>query len=221
MIHHVKGTTQTLTYRNKQTKYYLLSYLGVFRDNDRKAVFRLKQPLPTGQELVTFEVWECLNLDTGIKENKKVPVYLFYENTGEYVDQDRLDVIDDMQEVNSLLDHYDCWFTLKRDYKNFRTDLKNKIHQGQLDDLRRLDSSDIPIDFKKGVRLKLIQKENPNSLTRRDFREWQLSHPDYALKLMQYVYTNPSDYIIDNSSSDPQWVCDYRNGDYGHYGLPM
>jgi len=206
MIHHIKGSTQILEYRRKKTKYLLLSYLGQFRRNDKRAVFRLKQALPTGQELVIFEVWECLNLETGIKENKKVPVYMYEESTNDYVDSDRLEVIDDNQEVTSLFDSLECWKNNFRDKVNFRLELINSKHQSQLDDLRRLDSMPIVADFKKGVRLKLIQKETPNLETLKAYKEWEVNYPEYAIQLKQYVYTNPSDFMFDTTIELPEYV---------------
>jgi len=190
MIHHKQGSTITLKHKKSVIKYYLLKFLGEFRDNDRKAEFRLKVPTDEGHTKVSFEVWETLNLDTGARDITKIPVYIF-EEIIDSLDTDRPGVIDDNQEVTSLLDSYECWFTGVRDKKNFHLKLINDKHSEQIFKLRELDSDlTLPVDYRAGIRLKLMQKENPTHEIRRDFNIWKKQFPEFFTKLVNYVYTN-------------------------------
>lgn len=199
MIYHSQGQTVSLVRYGKAVKYLLFNFYGIFRDNNGVVTFRLKKPGPEGQELVVFEVWEAQNLETGLKEIKKFPVYMYDDNQEDQLDQDRTTYINDNNEVTSLLDHYSCWEEYvktsppepKRNGENFHLKIINDRHKNQIVKLREMDSdSKLEKNLKIGVRLKLIQKENPNHLTRRDFNVWKQEFPQLFTKLQTYVYTN-------------------------------
>lgn len=181
---------QLLSLGQKDIKYELLSYQGEYRRNSNLSrIFPVPKSQITedGREHAYYEVWECLNLNTGIIETKKLPVYVFVETGDEYVNGDRREVIDDTDEVTSLLDSYDCWYN-GRNRKNFHLDIINDRHIEHISKLRELDSQKLDDNYKVGIRLKLIQKEHPNSVTRRMFLQWETEFPDLSLKLKNYVY---------------------------------
>lgn len=181
---------QILTIKKKKIE--LLNYEGEYRRKaDGMRVFPVPQSEKTedGREHCYFEVWECLNFDTGNVELVKIPVYIFQENSEDYAGKDRRDVIDDSNEVTSLLDHLSCWYN-GRDKNNFHLDIINDRHINHIERLRQLDSEDSDINFKTGVRLKLIQKEHPNLKTRKELLQWKQSFPDLFTKLQKHVYQN-------------------------------
>ena len=204
MIYYQKGSTQTVVRTKTTIKYLLLNYLGEFRNSNRVATFKLKTPLPDGRDQCIFEVWECQNLNTGLKEIKKLPVYSYSESPEETLEQDRLVTINDIHEVTSLLDGYNCWLdycTLsvpaecKRDGKNFHLSIINNRHFKQIQKLKDLDSDNtLDPNYRVGIRLKLIHKENPNHLARRDFNIWKKEFPAFFTKLQEYVYTTSSNF---------------------------
>lgn len=174
----------------KDIKYELLHYKGEYRRaSNLSRIFPVPKSQITedGREHAYYEVWDCLNLNTGAVEIKKLPVYIFVENGDEYVESDRKMVIDDTNEVTSLLDHYCCWY-IGRNRRNFHLDIINERHSEHLSRLRELDSQKHDDNYKVGIRLKLIQKESPNMVTRRRFLEWGIEFPDLLTKLTNYVY---------------------------------
>lgn len=182
---------QLLHIGNKDVKYELLNYRGEYRrlaDGVRVFPVPKSQITEDGREHAYYEVWECLNLDTGKVESKKLPVYVYQEASDEYVNKDRRDVINDLNEVTSLLDSYESWLTCNRTRTNFHLDIINRRHSEQIERLRELETCDESNDFKVGVRLKLIQKENPNPVTLRRLKEWESQFPDLLTKLKEYVY---------------------------------
>ena len=174
----------------KKIKYELLHFQGEWRRAEGKKIFKLppSKILPDGREHVYYEMWECLNLDTGKVEPQKLPVYIFIEAEDEYLEKDRQDVIDDDNEVTSLLDRLDDWFSGERSKYNFHLKSVNEKHLQQIIRLYELESAEIDSDFKVGIRLRIIQKEHPNIITRRRFKEWGIQFPDLLTKLQQYVY---------------------------------
>jgi hypothetical protein len=205
MFYH-KGQTVDLKYRRSITKCHLLSYLGEFVSNNRTVLFKLATPLEDGRELVSYEVWEVLDLDTGMKDIKKLPVYHFEELQENLSTRDRETYIDDNNEVTSLLDNYSCWQNYCklgesiRDRQNFHTKLVNEKHGNQIFRLKELDSlSDLPSNVKTGIRLKLIQKETPDHYVRRDFNLWKQQNPEIFTKIQEYVYKNDDFYSVVNS----------------------
>jgi len=180
-----------LSIGKKDTKYELISYLGEWRrksDGQRVLKVAPTQVLEDGRDHVYYEVWSCLNLNTGAIEDKKIPVYVYLEtNQEDFVDSDRKDVINDNNEVTSLLDHYSCWYSNFRDSKNFHLEIVQQKHVGQINKLRELDSESSG-DYAVGIRLKLMMKENPNSIIRRRFKEWETQFPDLFTKLKTDVY---------------------------------
>jgi hypothetical protein len=194
---------QLVSLGTKSTKYELLDYTGEYRRNaDGVRVFPVPadQVTPDGRAHAYYEVWECLNLDNGKLEHKKLPVYIYQENPDEFVDLGRRDVIDDSNEVTSLLDGYECWYQ-GRNGKNFHLNIVNDRHIEQIVKLRELDSQDLENNYGEGVRLKLIQKEHPNQITKRRFKEWGTEFPDLLTKLIQYVYKTNDDSGILNTES--------------------
>lgn len=194
---------QLVSIGTKDTKYELLDYLGEYRRNaDGVRVFPVpaNQIKPDGREHAYFEVWECLNLDTGKIESKKLPVYIYQENPDEFVDSGRRIVIDDTNEVTSLLDGYECWYE-GRNSKNFHLDIIQDKHIEHISRLRELDSQSQDEDFAVGIRLKLGQKEHPNVLTKRRFKEWGTQYPDLLKKLIDHVYQTNDSVIILNTES--------------------
>lgn len=199
---------QLVSIGTKDTKYELLDYLGEYRRNaDGVRVFPVpaNQIKPDGREHAYFEVWECLNLDTGKIESKKLPVYVYQENPDEFVDSGRKFVIDDTNEVTSLLDGAECWH-VGRNGKNFHLNIVNDRHIEHISRLRELDSQNLEEDYAVGVRLKLGQKEHPNVLTRRRFKEWGIQFPDLLTKLIQDVYyqTNDDSAILSTESQQSE-----------------
>jgi len=192
MQHHKKGDS-IIDRQNR--KFLLLHYYGEFVSKNGTRQFKLKLPTPEGKDYVKFEVWECINQLTGMKDILKVPVYIYGEviDTVEY---ERKDVIDDNNEVTSLLDSYSCWEKYvktgvsERDRKNWHLTKVNKEHRDQIFRLRNLEKLVKSTDFKKGVRLKLIQKENPDHYVRKEFKLWKESFPLLFTKLKDYVYQN-------------------------------
>lgn len=199
MIYHKQGQVCNVVRYGKTTKYLLFTFYGIFRDSNNVITFKLKKPTTEGHELVMFEVWEAQNLETGLKEIKKFPVYMYQESLDDQLETDRKDYINDNNEVTSLLDDYSCWENYiktsppepKRNGENFHLKIINLRHRDQIVKLKELDS-DLKLDknLRVGVRLKLIQKENPNHLTRRDFLLWKQEFPLLFTKLQEYVYTN-------------------------------
>lgn len=115
-------TGQLLSLGETNIKYELLSYQGEWRRrSDSVRIFKVpkNQITEDGREHAYYEVWECLNLNTGAVEIKKLPVYIFNEQPDDCVLSDRREVIDDSNEVSSLLDHYECWESGNRDRKIF------------------------------------------------------------------------------------------------------
>lgn len=209
MIYYKEGQTIDLKYNGRINKYCLFSYLGEFRSKNGTAKFKLAKPTEEGKELVYYEVWEVLDLESGMKDIKKLPVYVFEDKDPEQANKDRNDVINDLNEVTSLLDDYECWkhyTTLKvpaeakRNNKNFHLDIINDIHTEQIRKLKDLDSDpSLPKLFKKGIRLKLIQKESPTHEVRRDFNIWKEEFPEFFTKLQTYVYTSNDNINVDDS----------------------
>ena len=172
-------------------KHELLNYLGEFRRNaDGQRIFRLPNSLlrEDGRDHVYYEVWEALNLNTGILEKKKIPVYVNVDTPDNFVDSDRKNVIDDSNEVTSLLDSYDCWYSGDRSNYNFHLNAANIRHTNQIIRLRELDSQNLTKVLALGVRYKLIMKETPNQAARRNYREWQKTYPEFANEIKNYVY---------------------------------
>lgn len=202
MIYYQRGSTQTIIKYQKPIRFLLLTYHGLFRDKHTKQItFKLSAPLPDGRDSCQYEVWECLNLETGMKDIKKFPVYMYSEEPSDELNKDREVTIDDNHEVTSLLDSYECWEDYrnttppnpKRDGKNFHLKIINRRHSQQLAKLRELDSDEsLSSNYKRGVRLKLIQKETPNHLTRRDFNLWKQEFPQLFTKLQNDVYSYDS-----------------------------
>ena len=203
-MNHQRGSVQGLTRYGKTRKYLLFSYLGIFRNRDNVVTFRLKKPQENGQDLCQYEVWDCQDLETGMREIKKFPVYMYSDNDDDQLEKDRTTYINDNHEVTSLLDSYDCWLDYckihnpadqKRDGVNFHIKLVNEKHMNQIFKLRELDSKEKDPQYKRGIRLKLIQKETPNHLTRRDFNLWKQEFPLLFTKLQTDVYQNSSNSI--------------------------
>ena len=187
-------------YESKKEKWELLTYLGEFRRKSNGAkIFKAVDSPYDGREHVYYEVWKCLNLNTGKYQDVKVPVYIYVESLDESVNTDRRATIDDNNEVTSLLDHYSCWLTGKRDEKNFHLDIINERHNNQIKRLRELDSQEHDHSFSEGIRLKLIQKENPNSLTKRRYQEWSKKYPKLHETLVNAVYINNNNGVINNT----------------------
>ena len=183
----------------KGVKHELLNYLGEFRRNaDGMRLFKLSEALikNDGKDHVYYEVWEAINLNTGKIETKKVPVYVYVDSSDNFVDSDRRTVIDDSNEVTSLLDEYKCWVNSERTNYNFHLNLINQRHAEQITKLRELDSQNLDTNLAIGVRWKLIMKETPNAITRRNYLEWEKSYPIFAHQLKEYVYK-----INDSSST--------------------
>lgn len=181
---------QLLHLEDKDVLFELLNFEGEYRrTSEGKRVFKTK-PTEDGREHVYYECWNCLNLNTGLVELKKLPVYIFVENEGDYAGTDRRNVIDDSDEVTSLLDHYNCWIEGSRDKKNFHLDIINDRHEEQIARLKQLSDTEQDINLKVGIRLKLIQKEHPNSMTRKMFIRWGNEFPNLLTKLKTYVYKN-------------------------------
>lgn len=210
MVYYQKGSIQIITKYSKQIKYLLINYLGLFRDKHTGQItFKLKTTQPDGRDMCKFEVWECQNLETGMKDIRKFPVYEHSETIPDQLEQDRKDVINDSDEVSALLDSYECWEHYvstsppepKRNGRNFHLKLINDRHSQQLARLRELDSMSLPKDYQTGVRLKLIQKETPNHQAWRDFNLWKKEFPQFFTKLQNYVYKNDTD-VTGNDSSN-------------------
>jgi len=186
---------QLLTLGKEDTKYELLSYLGEWRrksDGVRVVSVKPSAVLEDGRDHVYYEVWECLNLNTGFVETKKVPIYVFLDLPEEYVNSDRKEVIYDGNEVTSLLDHYSCWYTGNRDRMNFHLDIVQDRHIEQIHKLRDLDSQVQDTNYAVGIRLKLMMKENPNLVIRIRFKEWKQQFPNLFTKLQKDVYNMQS-----------------------------
>jgi len=149
--------------------------------------------LDDGRDYVYYQVWETLNLNTGAVETKKVPIYIYSESIDEYVDCDRITSIDDTNEVTSLLDGYNCWFSKERDNQNFHLKIVNQRHLVQIGKLRELDSQNQNLKYGVGIRLKLMMKETPNSIARRNFKIWEQENPELSRNLKDYVYKNITD----------------------------
>jgi len=183
---------QFITLNPKHIKYELLECLGEYRKpSTGLRVFPVPkaQITPDGRDHAIYEIWEALNLSTGTVDKIKLPIYVFKEVGDNYLEQDRVRIIDDTNEVSSLLDELSCWNTKSRSLKNFHLDIINNRHYDEIDRLRELDNDESLSDkFKVGIRYKLIQKENPNPLTKRLFKEWGELNPDLLTKLKQYVY---------------------------------
>lgn len=180
-----------ITYKDLQ--YQLLFYRGEYRRKKyEQRIFKvpLKEVTEDGREHAYYEMWDGLNLNTGQVELLKCPVYVFQEQPGDYLHKDRTDVIDDSNEVTSLLDHYDCWLTNSRDRKNFHLDNVNDRHINQIERLRQLDANETNTNFKVGIRLKLMQKEHPNLDTLKQLNTWKQKFPKLFIKLLTYVYQN-------------------------------
>lgn len=175
----------------KKEKIELLHYNGEFRKKcNGTRVFKVssKQKTEDGREHAYYEMWECLNLNTGVVSIKKLPVFIFHEQTDDSVFRDRTNVLDDSNEVSSLLDHYSCWSTGVRDRRNFHLDIVNSRHEEQINKLIELDNSVTESNYKTGVRLRLIQKQHPNPLTKRAFDNWKQEFPDLFTNLINDVY---------------------------------
>lgn len=193
---------QFLSIGQKDIKYQLLAYKGEWRrKSDSVRIFKVakEQVTEDGREHAYYEAWECLNLNTGQVEIKKLPVYIFNEQPDDYIYTDRREVINDSNEVTSLLDHYSCWESGNRDRMNFHLDIINDRHVEQIARLRDLDNQDLPTNYKVGIRLKLIQKEHPNLVTRRNFITWGKEYPDLLTKLIDYVYKNDGNNNVTNT----------------------
>ena len=195
MVVHYKGQIVQIKQRKALVRYLLQEYLGEYRSTNRTNVFKLIKPTSDGKDAVRYEVWQAIDLDVGISSSIRVPVYVYlddYNQKEQYIDTDRLVVdVDDSNEVTSLMDHYECWFTGNRDNKNFLVDLQNEKHQEELDRLRKLDNmSYLPKDLRTGIRLKLIQKETPDVFSLRALKDWKLRFPDLFIKITDYVYKN-------------------------------
>lgn len=192
MISYHQSGTQVIDRKNRRL--LLLRYLGEYVAKDGTIRFKLDTPFE-GKDYVKFEVWETINCDTGMRDIKNIPVYI-YGDTIESLDSDRPHVINDNNEVTSLLDGYSCWEEYCknnesiRDGKNFHLDIINSRHQDQIFKLRKLEAEVKEINFKKGVRLKLIQKENPDHYVRKEFLKWKQEFPQLFTKLIDYVYKN-------------------------------
>lgn len=177
----------------KEQQYQLLFYRGEYRRKKyEQRIFKVPQKEVTedGREHAYYEMWDGLNLNTGQVELLKCPIYVFQEQPGDYLYKDRPDVIDDTNEVTSLLDSYDCWSTKSRDRKNFHLDIINDRHIAQIERLRQLDQNETNTNFKIGIRLKLMQKEHPNLDTLKALKDWKLKFPELFTKLSRYVYQN-------------------------------
>lgn len=182
---------QLLTLGKKDIKYELLEYKGEYRKpSTGLRVFPLRKEniQPDGRDHAVYQLWDALNLSTAEIKTLKLPLYVWKEIPDNYVELDRLDVIDDSDEVTSLLDHKECWETGHRDNKNFHLDIINEKHKSQIDKLIDLEGEDIENEFKVGVRLKLIMKHTPNFVTRRLFKQWCEDHPEFFTKMQEYVY---------------------------------
>ena len=194
---------QLLTLGQKDFKYELLSYEGEYRRaSDLVRVFPVAKDKVTedGRGHAYYEVWSCLNLNTGAVEQKKLPVYVFVETSDDYCGNDRQEVIDDSNEVTSLLDQYQCWYDRRRTGDNFHLKIINNRHQEQITKLRDLDSQQLDTNYKVGIRLKLIQKEHPNNATRKNFIQWGNDFPDLLTKLKKDVYQMGNN--ISNNTND-------------------
>jgi len=190
-----KGETVTVIPRKKPIKYYLMAFVGYFVANDRTRIFKLKKPLEDGRNLVQYEMWETLNLNTGLRELAKIPVYLYGEEEDSTLEKDRPNTIDDNNEVTSLLDHYSCWeYYIQtgesiRDRKNFHLELAQQKHINEVAKLRMLDSdTSLSNNYKIGIRYKLIMKTTPNLLALREFSTWKKQFPELFIKLQNDVY---------------------------------
>jgi len=194
-----------ITLGKKDVKYQLLNYRGEYRrlaDGVRVFPVPKSQITEDGREHAYFEVWECLNLDTGKMESKKLPIYVYQEATDEYVNKDRRDVINDLHEVTSLLDSYESWQTGDRTGVNFHLNIINQRHLKQIERLREMETWKIDDDLRVGIRLKLIQKENPNSVTLRRLKEWSQQFPLLLTKIKHYVYQEYYDHFNSDNIGD-------------------
>lgn len=177
----------------KEQQFQLLFYRGEYRRKKyEQRIFKVPQKEVTedGREHAYYEMWDGLNLNTGQVDLLKCPVYVFHENQSDYALKDRTEVIDDTNEVTSLLDSLDCWFSKSRDRKNFHLDIINDRHIAQIERLRQLDENETNTNFKIGIRLKLMQKEHPNLDTLKALKDWKLKFPELFTKLSRYVYQN-------------------------------
>ena len=68
--------------------------------------------------------------------------------------------------------------------------------------MKELDSDkSLSSDYRVGIRLKLIQKESPDHLPRRELNKWKQQFPDLFIKLQEYVYKNSSSVdVVDNNN---------------------
>ena len=204
------GEIVETTYYRKPVRNLLLKYLGEFRSKDQ-AIFKLKNPLPDGRNLVKYEVWDVQNMETGVKDIQKIPVYMYDEDPEQTSIGDRQVTINDINEVTSLLDSYDCWVEYcklehpedaKRDRYNFHLEIINQRHLDQMVRLRELDSNTaLDVQFRVGVRYKLIQKESPDHYARRDLLNWKKEFPALFTKLIDYVYKNNNDLRVVTSGN--------------------
>lgn len=208
MIYYKPGSVVEMQQKKNSVKYLLLSYLGEFRRQNRQSIFKLKQPLDDGRDTVYFEVWNCQDLETGLKDVKKFPVYIYQETDDDdnHSEKDRLETIDDRNEVTSLLDNYSCWLNYCqtnesiRNGFNWHRKLVNQKHSEQIYRLKELDSnSTLDKNLRVGVRLKLIQKESPNHYTHRDLLNWKQEFPELFTKISNYVYKDIDPILPSNS----------------------
>lgn len=189
---------------SRNEKIELLHYNGEFRKKcNGTRIFKVpsKQKTEDGREHAYYEMWECLNLNTGIVSIKKLPVFVYHEQSDDTVFKDRIDTIDDSNEVTSLLDHYSCWLEGFRDKKNFHLNIINDRHEEQISRLVELDSNETNSNYKTGIRLKLIQKQHPNSMTRNAFNTWKQEFPDLFTNLIKDVYKNNDSVDVADSSN--------------------
>lgn len=170
--------------------YLLVERLGEWRNHRGSKMILLPIKKQTeSYNAVIYHIWSSIDIQTGKRQNIRVPEYTYLDEDDSTSNLERKTIdVDDSNEVTSLLDHYDCWDTGNRNGKNFHLELINLKHTRECRDLMLLEHKVSNKTLKIGIRLKLIQKKNPNSITKRALQEWKSQNSELWDYIVNEIY---------------------------------